>query len=102
MLRPSTVKRLQILGVYRDVDLSTPNAPDLDSVQRQEAAQAGINPDSMNPDDRDREIYECYCELDIKGYEHRYKGKETGLEIPYRVTVDVSSRQIPGDCPQLR
>jgi hypothetical protein len=48
----------------------------------------------MNPDDRDREIYEVYCELDIPGFEHKYKGKPSGLEIPYRVTIDASSRQI--------
>jgi len=93
-MRPSTVKRLQILGVYRDIDLSTPSMTQLDSVQLAQMAQQGISPNSFNPDDRDREIYECYCELDILGYEHKYKGKETGLEIPYRVTIDVSSKQI--------
>jgi len=93
-MRPSTVKRLQILGVYRDIDLSVPNAPNLDSVQREEMAQQGIAPETMNPDDRDREIYECYCELNIQGFEHKWKGKDTGLEIPYRVTIDVSSRKI--------
>jgi uncharacterized OsmC-like protein len=48
----------------------------------------------MNHEDRDREIYECYCELDIVGFEHKWKGKPSGLEVPYRVTIDVSSRQI--------
>jgi len=94
MLRPSTVKRLQILGVYRDIDLSTPSMPSLDSLQREEKSQQGIQPESMNPDDRDREIYEVYCELDIKGYEHKMRGKETGLEIPYRVTIDVSTKKV--------
>ena len=93
-MRPSTVKRLQILGVYRDVDLSTPKSIDLDSVQREKNAQQGISQESFNPDDRDREIYECYCELDIGGFEHKYKGKESGLEIPYRVTIDVSTKEI--------
>lgn len=93
-MRPSTVKRLQIMGVYDEVDLSTPRAPDLDSVQREKRAQQGIDPDPSNPDDRDREIYECYCELDIVGFEHKYKSKMTGLEIPYRVTIDVSSTKI--------
>lgn len=92
-LRPSTVKRLQILGVYKDVDLHTPNAPKLDSLQREEKAQQGLMPETQNPEDRDREIYECYCELDIQGFEHKHKGKITGLEIPYIVTIDVSSRQ---------
>ena len=93
-MRPSTVKRLQILGVYRDVDLSTPKPIDLDSVQREKNAQQGISQESFNPEDRDREIYECYCELDIEGFEHKYNGKESGLEIPYRVTIDVSTKEI--------
>lgn len=93
-LRPSTVKRLQILGVYRDISLSTPRDLNIDSVQREKSAQQGISASASNPDDRDREIYECYCELNIQGFEHKYKGKETGLEIPYRVTIDVSTREI--------
>ena len=93
-LRPSTVKRLQILGVYRDVDLSAPRDYTVDSVQREKSAQQGISATATNPDDRDREIYECYCELDVSGFEHKYKGKETGLEIPYRVTIDVSTREV--------
>jgi hypothetical protein len=93
-MRPSTVKRLQILGVYKDVSLHTPNAPKLDSLQREEKAQQGLMPETQNPEDRDREIYECYCELDIFGFEHKHKGKIAGLEIPYIVTIDVSSRQV--------
>jgi hypothetical protein len=94
MLKPSTVKRLQILGVYRDIDLSTPMEVTPDAAAEAMASQQGITTTSANPDDRDREIYEIYCELDIKKFEHKFKGKITGLEIPYRVTIDVSSREI--------
>ena len=94
MMRPSTVKRLQILGVYKDIELSTPKPQDLDPVQREKNSQQGISEGTLNPEDRDREIYECYCELDIGGFEHKYKGRETGLEIPYRVTIDVSTKEI--------
>ena len=94
-MRPSIVKRLQILGVYKDIDLSTARLPTLDSVQKEKNLQQGIALSaSGNPDDRDREIYEIYCELDIKGFEHKYKGKVSGLEIPYRVTIDTSSKQV--------
>jgi len=93
-MRPSTVKRMQILGVYRDIDLSAPKMSQLDAAQREKKAQQGISADQTNPDDRDREIYECYCELNIKGFEHRHNGRDTGLEIPYRVTIDVSSKEI--------
>lgn len=93
-MRPSTVKRMQILKIYRDVDLGTPKQPTLDSAQQAEADQQGIQKDTLKAEDRDREIYECYCELDISGFEHRFQGKITGLEIPYRVTIDVSSREV--------
>ena len=94
-MRPSTVKRMQIIGAYRDVDLSNAKQIKLDAAQLEKRAQQGISENgSDNPEDRDREIYECYCELEIAGFEHRRKGKETGLEIPYRVTIDVSSHEI--------
>jgi len=93
-MKPSTVKRLQILGVYRDTSLATPNAPEQDSVQREKDNIQGIDQTTADPDDRNREIYECYCELDLLGFEHKVKGKPSGLEVPYRVTIDVSSREI--------
>ena len=93
-MKPSTIRRMQILGVYRDIDLGDPLQFTPDSVQEEKMNQQGITEAGMNPDDRNREIYEIYCELDIKGFEHKFKGKETGLEIPYRVTLDVSSREV--------
>ena len=94
MMTPSLVRRMQILGVYRDVPLSTPNAPTNDPMQAAVKNQEGIAPDASQPEDRDREVYECYCELDLPGFEHQWKGKPSGLEVPYRVTIDVSSRQL--------
>lgn len=93
-LKASTVKRLQILGVYRDIALHTPDAPKIDSVKEEKDNIQGVNPDGGDPEDRNREIYECYCELDLKGFEHTKKGKVTGLQVPYRVTIDISSREI--------
>lgn len=93
-MAPSVVKRLQILGVYRDIDLSDPVEQQQDATQREADSQQGISRNTMNPEDRNRDVYECYCELDIKGYEHKLKGRETGLAVPYRVTIDVSSREI--------
>ena len=94
MMKASTVKRLQIMGVYRDVDLGDPVTPQMDALQQEEKAQQGLKPESMTlPQNREREIYECACELDIKGFEHKHKGKETGLAIPYTVTIDRSSRR---------
>lgn len=95
MVKPSTIKRLQILGVYKDGKLSDAQQPTLNAVDREKKAQDGVSAEGgIAARDRDREIYEVLCELDIKGYEHKHKGKISGLEIPYRVTIDVSSQQI--------
>lgn len=94
MMRPTVVRRMQLLGVYRDISLGTPQQRQSDAVQEEQRGQEGISLSTSDPLDRDREIYECYCELDIAGYEHTYKGKVSGLEVPYRVTIDVSSQEI--------
>lgn len=94
MMKPSTVKRLQIIEVYRDIDLGSVGIPDEDAYKKEIKEQQGIAQTGMNPEDSDREIYECYCELEIPGYKHVYKGKETGLPIPYIVTIDKASRQV--------
>jgi hypothetical protein len=93
-LKPSTVRRMQILGVYSDIELNDPSEPETDALTAAKDAQQGKTDISTNPKDRNRELYEVYCELDIEGFEHKYKGKVSGLEIPYIVTIDVSSRKI--------
>jgi hypothetical protein len=94
MMSPTTIRRMQIIGAYRDIDLGTPVEPNLDEAQREMRRQQGITEAGLNPDDRDRQLYEIYCDLDLVGYEHQWKGKPSGLEIPYRVTVDVTSHQV--------
>lgn len=94
-MKPSTVKRLQIIGHYRDVDLPDPGfSNNTDSVKQAEADQQGIDISGSRAEDRNRQLYECYCELDIRGFEHKYKGKQSGLEIPYIVTIDRESREV--------
>jgi hypothetical protein len=93
MLRPSTVRRMQILGVYRDITLGDARVPQSDSLKQEENAQQGLSESSMlRPADREREIYEVCCELNIAGFEHKHKGKVSGLQVPYVVTIDVSDR----------
>jgi hypothetical protein len=94
MMRPSVVRRMQILGVYRDVHLGEAMPQKMDTFQKEERDQQGLSEAPSVNIDRDREIYECYCEIDLKGFEHKYKGKLSGLEVPYRVTIDVSSKEI--------
>jgi hypothetical protein len=94
MMSRTTIRRMQIIGAYRDIDLGTPVEPQLDEAQRAQRQQQGVTDTTLNPDDRDRQLYEIYCDLDLVGYEHQWKGQPSGLEVPYRVTVDVTSRQV--------
>lgn len=94
MMKPSTVRRMQILGIYRDISLTDAKAPTTDALEDEKRAQQGISVNTTGrPQDREREIYEIYCELDIVGFEHKHHGKDSGLAVPYVVTIDTSSRE---------
>lgn len=95
-MRPSVMKRMQLAGAYRDVKLSTPNSPTMNPVDLQIADTQGVDPNTQQvSEDRDHTVYEVYCELDIKGFEHTDKsGEETGLPLPYRVVIEKDSREI--------
>jgi hypothetical protein len=96
-MRPSVVKQMQLIGAWRDVSLTLGAfMPDLNRVDRKLDEISGIQPNYQigGLEDPDREIYECYCELDLNGFEHKEDGEPTGLPLPYRVTLDKESRQI--------
>jgi hypothetical protein len=94
-MRPSVLKRMQLVGAYRDVDLPTNQLMLPDPVKEKKLEIQGITPHpTQRPQDTDYEIYECYCELDIEGFEHKEKGKITGLQLPYIVTIHKDSREI--------
>lgn len=92
-MRQSVLKRMQIVGEYRDVELGEPIAMP-NAVDRKVGEVQGTHPVAARPEDQDREIYECYCELDLVGFEHKHKGKRTRLPLPYVVTIDRESRKV--------
>lgn len=93
-MRPSIMKRMQLVGAYRNIELGQPVAqPDV--VDTQVAEQQGVASQKPElPQDTDYTVYECYAELDIEGFEHMEDGEPTGLPLPYRVSIDKTSRQI--------
>jgi len=95
-MRPSYLKRMQIAGAYRDnLDLMPTQYPMEDPVTEKKREIDGIKQVVKRPQDSEHEIYECYCELDIAGFEHKSRsGKITGLQLPYVVTIHKESRQI--------
>jgi hypothetical protein len=78
------VLKLQEAGFYSDVDLGEPTH-ELDDIEKQKAEESGMS--ALN-DDRFR-FLEMHVDLDLPGYEHKdKKGKETGIALPYVVTVE--------------
>lgn len=93
-MKPSTLKRMQIAGAYRDVALGVNSVPTPTVVDRAIATQQGVEPTQTRPEDADRELFEVHCELNIPGFEHKAKGVATGLAVPYRVVIDKDAQQI--------
>src|SRR5712671_4115706 len=93
-MKKSTLRRMQILGEWRDIDLAPPSVSvEKNAVDKKKDDIAGINTSVQRPEDRDYEIYEIYCELDIDEYApKRFQGK--GLPLPYCVTIEKESRKI--------
>lgn len=93
-MRKSILKRMQILGVYRDVDLSPPAVqPPKNPVEKIKDEIAGQTKVAQQPEDRDYEVYEIYCELDLDEFAPKHF-KNKGLPLPYRVTIEKESRKI--------
>jgi hypothetical protein len=84
------VIRLQEAGFYADVDIGEPGY-ELDDIEKQKAEETGMN---ATQDDRFR-ILEMHVNLDLKGFEHTdKKGRETGIALPYVVTIEKGTRTI--------
>lgn len=84
------IRKMQVSGFYRDVDLGDPVA-DSDDVSRRKDELGGYN---ASQDDR-YTILEIHCELDIDGFEDTDKnGDPTGIEVPYVVTIDKGTGEV--------
>ena len=84
------VVRLMEAGFYRDLDLGEPSYQ-LDDIEKQKAEEMGM---TAIQDDRYR-ILEMHVLLDLPGFEHKdKKGKETGIALPYVVTLEKGTATI--------
>ena len=85
------LRRLQVSGFYRDVMLPTP-APDMDEIQR---TYDKLNGDSKPYDlDERHTLLEMMVDYDLPGFEDEIDGEQTGIGLPYVITIDLSSRTI--------
>jgi len=76
------ILKLQQAGFYRDVELSEPDKSTTD-IQKAKDKETGFS--DLN-DDR-YTLYECHVDLDLKGFEDEEDGEQTGIMLPYVVTL---------------
>jgi hypothetical protein len=85
---PNEIRKLQVMGFYRDVDLSEPVA-DRNEIQRIKDKMSGE--EQIDTDDR-HVLLEIHVDLDLPGHEDIGKdGEPTGIALPYVVTVERST-----------
>ena len=84
------LRKLQVAGFYRDVDLGDPQRV-MDEVEKQKAIDQGF---SASLDDR-FQILEMHVDLDLEGYEDKDEdGRPTGIALPYVVTIEKGSSTV--------
>ena len=78
------VKRLQVAGFYRDIDLGEPNS-DLDEVEKKIAEKMGFR---ATQDDRYK-LLEMHVDIDLPGFED-----EDGIALPYVITIEKGTQNV--------
>ena len=81
------IRKLQVAGVYRDVELSTTDSgEDEGSIQETSNELQGLHP---NYSDDVYTLLEVHVDLDLEGFED-----PNGIMLPYIVTIDENSNQV--------
>jgi len=80
------VRKLQVSGIYRDIELGEPGDNEEDSVEQKVDELQGI---SRTYKDEIRNILEIHSVMEIEGFEDKdEQGELTGIKLPYIVTID--------------
>ena len=87
------LRKQQVNGFYSDVELTAPNSDNNDELRKKERELEGTRKSGKQDD-----IYtllECHVNLDLEGFEEKNsEGEETGIKLPYIVTVEEGSRTV--------
>ena len=85
------VRKLQVSGFYSDIDLGRAS-DNTDEIEHKYQELTG-NSSTYDNDSR-HTILEIQVDLDIVGFEDMQDGEATGIQLPYVVSIDLSSRNI--------
>ena len=84
------MRRLQVSGFYRDIDLGEP-VQHLSDIEKKKADQQGYK---ATDDDR-YQLLEIHAYWDLDGFEDKdSEGEETGIGLPYVITIDRGTNKV--------
>jgi hypothetical protein len=84
------MRRLQVSGFYRDIDLGEP-VQHLSDIEKKKADQQGYK---ATDDDR-FQLLEVHAYWDLEGFEDTdSEGEETGIGLPYVITIDRGTNKV--------
>ena len=87
------VRKMQVAGIYRDVDLLTSDDIEENPVRQKVNELEGL---SKNYSQDVHTILEMHVDLDLEGFEdmNPQTGEPTGVKLPYIVTIDDASGKV--------
>jgi len=87
------LRKQQVAGFYSDVELSKPQTVTKDEIEAKERDLEGTK--KTGKQETIYTLLECHVNLDLEGFEDKDQElNETGIKLPYTVTIDESSRQV--------
>ena len=92
-MQDNDVRKMQVAGVYRDIELSSSGHDEPDKVQSKVDEIEGMRPSYK---DEVRTILEMHVLLDLEDFPDidPETGEPTGIKLPYIVALDLDSSQI--------
>jgi len=86
---PNDLRKLQVAGFYRDVELGDP-VDTFDEVEKKIAEKMGFKAET---DDRFK-LLEIQVDYDLPGYEDKEGKEETGIALPYVITIEKHTQTV--------
>ena len=82
------IRKMQVSGFYRDIELSDTQNSYTEVQEKYNELTGETNNDIY---DQRHTLLEMQVNLDLKGFEDENDGEPTGIQLPYVVTIDLSS-----------
>ena len=92
-LSENDIRKQQVNGFYRDIELTSPPTPPEDRVKEAERRIEGTQRTARN--ENMYTLLECHLNLDLEGFEDvGQDGQPTGIKLPYVVTIEQGSQKV--------